>query len=175
MCVCISHTCLTLNNRFQTKMGCWGGAATKPKCQTWLYQSRWQTSGEAGRQGAGTRAETHVARVVPLSVAAHLMVLRGRRLARCRVDAVMLLAYRSPPSAKAGTCQRLGTETLGAQGSAQPESCLAAWTSGEGFCDGCRIRCRARTSRKKTTPPPRTRSSPCWRSLRRTVASSACS
>ena len=92
MCVC-SHTCLTLNNRFQTKMGCWGGAATKPKCQTWLYQSRWQTSGEAGRQGAGTRAETHVARVVPLSVAAHLMVLRGRRLARCRVDAVMLLAY----------------------------------------------------------------------------------
>ena len=23
MCVCISHICLTLNNRFQTKMGCW--------------------------------------------------------------------------------------------------------------------------------------------------------
>ena len=38
MCVCISHTCLTLNNRFQTKMGCWGGAATEPKCQTWLIK-----------------------------------------------------------------------------------------------------------------------------------------
>ena len=23
MCVCISHICLTLNNKFQTKMGCW--------------------------------------------------------------------------------------------------------------------------------------------------------
>jgi hypothetical protein len=52
--------------------------------------------GEAGRQGAGTRAETHVARVVPVSVAAHLMVQRGRRLARCRVAAVTAVDVRSP-------------------------------------------------------------------------------
>ena len=126
MCVCISHTCLTLNNKFQTKMGCWGS-----RNYAWCARFRaarvciaaW-TSGEVADIGGGRKARggnarrDHVARVVPLSVAAHLMVQGVRRLARCRVDAVTAVGVRSPPSAKTSRLTSLPSASRCEHGSA---------------------------------------------------------
>ena len=134
MCVCISHTCLTLNNRFQTKMGCWGS-----RNYAWCARFRAarvciaaRTSGEVADIGGGRKARggiarrDHVGRFVPLSVAAHLMVQRGRRLARCRVAAVTAVGVRSPPSAKTSRLTSLTSASRCRHGSALG-TCVFYW------------------------------------------------
>ena len=138
MCVCISHTCLTLNNRFQTKMGCWGSRSYRlvHKVPRSPSVHSCVDFGRGGRHRRRNARRDHVARVVPLSVAAHLMVQRGRRLARCRVDAVTAVGVQV-----AAECEDLAADQL-ALGIAVP-----AWQRPRNFhiLLAIMFRCVART------------------------------
>ena len=170
MCVCISHTCLTLNNRFQTKIGCWGSRSYVEVCPVYglrteslgtqgparpeLCLAVW-TSGEVTDVGRGLKTRggsarpDHVGRVVPPSVAARLMVQGGRRLARCRVAAVTAVGVRSPPSAKTPRLTSLPSASRCRHGSALGTCvfywrlCSGAWY-GDPLCHRRPVRCAGR-------------------------------
>jgi hypothetical protein len=170
MCVCISYTCLTLNNRFQTKIGCWGSRSYVEVCPVYglrteslgtqgparpeLCLAVW-TSGEVTDVGRGLKTRGGSARPEPRRPSCASVSCGpphgagGRRLARCHVAAVTAVGVRSPPSARTPRLTSLPSASRCRHGSALGTCvfywrlCSGAWY-GDPLCHRRPVRCAGR-------------------------------